>query len=206
MKKGLLVTIATILFLICPTVIHADVGVGVGTTAIEVDEELKQGMKYTLPPMTVMNTGDVAGEYTLGIAYHQDQEELLPPIEWFTFTPETFHLEPEETKSVQIELTLPIDDVVPGDYFAYVEGKPQKDLETGETIIGIAAAAKLRFTVAPSNIFEGIYYRVLSIYNEYKPYSTALVIIVGLLIIYFFLKKNFNFNLSIQKKESKKKE
>ena len=207
MKKALLV-IFTALSVLLPstTNLFASVGVGVGLGSIKVDEELKQGMQYNLPILTVLNTGDVAGEYTVDIAYHKDQEELLPPKEWFTFSPEIFYLEPGDSQNIEITLTLPIDDVVPGDYFAYVEGKPSRKLDTGETVIGVAAATKLTFTIAPSNIFEGIYYRALAIYNAYRPYSTVLIIFIGLLILYTLLKSNFNFNLSIQKKRPKKKE
>jgi hypothetical protein len=204
MKRFILLTLTALaLTLTFVQVSFADVGVGVGLGSITVDENLKQGMKYNLPVLSVLNTGDVAGEYTVDIAYHQDQEELLPPKEWFTFTPETFQLEPGGSQNVEITLTLPIDDVVPGDYFAYIEGKPIQNLETGETSIGVAAATKLYFTVEPSNIFEGIYYRVLAIYSEYRPYSTALLVFIAALIPYLVFRKNFNLDLSVQKKSKK---
>jgi len=183
------------------TPLFASVGVGVGLGKIQVDEILKQGMKYTLPPLTVLNTGDVTGEYTIGVAYHQDQPELLPPEEWFTFTPLVFHLDPGDGQTVQMEVTLPINDIIPGDYFAYIEGMPTQNLDTGESVIGIAAATKLYFTVAPSNIFEGIYYRILSIYNQYTPYSTALLAILAATLVWILFKKFFKIDLSIQKKE-----
>jgi hypothetical protein len=204
MKRSLLFTLTALaLALTFTQVTFANVGVGVGLGSITVDEDLKQGMQYNLPTLTVLNTGDVAGKYTVDIAYHKDQEELLPPKEWFTFTPEIFQLEPGGSQNVEIKLTLPIDDIVPGDYFAYIEGKPVQNLETGETSIGIAAATKLYFTVEPSNIFEGIYYRVLAIYNEYRPYSTALLVFIAALILYLTFKKNFNLDLSVQKKTGK---
>ena len=189
-----------VLFGLFTTPLLASVGVGVGLGKIQVDEILKQGMKYNLPPLTVLNTGDVPGEYTIGVAYHQDQPELLPPEEWFTFTPLVFHLDPGDGQTVKMEITLPIKDIIPGDYFAYIEGMPIQNLDTGESVIGIAAATKLYFTVAPSNIFEGIYYRVLSLYNQYRPYSTALLVFIGVLILYFLFKRFFQLDLTIKKK------
>jgi hypothetical protein len=205
MKRVLLATLTALAIVIALTnSTLATVGVGVGLGSIQVDEDLKQGMVYTLPTLTILNTGDVAGEYTVDIAYHSDQEELLPPKEWFSFSPEVFTLEPGRAQLVEIELTLPIDDVIPGEYFAYIEGKPIRNLESGETAIGIAAATKLKFTVAPSNIFEGVYYRALALYNKYRPYSTAVVVFIAILIPYFLFKKFFKLNLSVQKKEGKK--
>ena len=207
MKRSLLASLTALAIVITLTNLTlATVGVGVGLGSIQVDETLKQGMKYNLPTLPVLNTGDVAGEYTVEVAYHKDQEELLPPKEWFTFTPETFTLEPGETQNVEMVLTLPIDDVVPGDYFAYIEGKPIQNLETGETSIGVAAATKLNFTVDPANIFEGIYYRALSLYNQNRPYSTALLVFIGALIPYFLFKKFFHLDLKVQKKNTEVKE
>ena len=202
MKK--FINIVLSIFVLTPfftTPLFASVGVGVGLGKIQVDEILKQGMKYTLPPLTILNTGDVPGEYTIGVAYHQDQPELLPPEEWFTFTPLVFHLEPGDAQTVKMEITLPIKDIVPGDYFAYIEGMPIQNLDTGESVIGIAAATKLYFTVAPSNIFEGIYYRALSIYNQYTPYSTALLAILAAILIWILFRRFFNIDFTIQRNE-----
>ena len=100
-----------------------------------------------------------------------------------------------------MEITLPIKDIIPGDYFAYIEGMPIQNLDTGESVIGIAAATKLYFTIAPSNIFEGIYYRVLSLYNQYTPYSTALLAILAAILIWILFRKFFKIDFNIQRNE-----
>jgi hypothetical protein len=175
------------------------IGVGVGTGKIVVDERLKPGIIYQLPPITVFNTGDESSEYGIGVAYHQDQPELMPAKEWFSFNPEAFYLEPGEAQTVEIRLNLPVK-TTPGDYFAYVEGFPKTKSESGTASIGVAAAAKLYFTVDPANIFAGIYYRALSIWNQYPyPISGALgIILIGALYKYASSK----FSLDIRKKES----
>ncbi len=67
-------------FLIVPQA-FANLGVGVGTGKIVVDEQLKPGMIYQLPSFSVINTGDIASDYSVGVAYHEGQEELQPAKE-----------------------------------------------------------------------------------------------------------------------------
>jgi hypothetical protein len=98
----------------------ASVGVGVGTGKIQVDEKLKGGMMYKLPPITVMNTGDVPADYSLNVTYYETQPQLKPARDWFVFTPEKVFLGPGESKNIGIQLNLPLK-VVPGDYFAFLE-------------------------------------------------------------------------------------
>jgi len=160
-------------------------------------------MSYDFPNFVVINTGDITSKYTVDISYNQDQRELLPPKEWFTFAPEIFELKPGESQSVTVKLKIPIDDVIPGNYFAYLEGKPIAESDSGETSVGIAAAAKLSFTIAPSNIIEGIYYTVKDIFIQYQPYSTVLVSAIALFTLRAIFVKFFSFDFNIK---SKKKE
>lgn len=74
-----IVVLALVLFInFLPSIAEAKIGVGVGTGKIEVDEALKPGSLYRLPPISVINTGDVEGVYSLTITYHEQQEEIRP--------------------------------------------------------------------------------------------------------------------------------
>lgn len=191
--------IFVLILLLTPLMVFGRIGVGVGTGKIVVDEPLKPGGVYTLPSLSVLNTGDEAGEYGASIEYHQDQPQIQPAREWFSFNPSSFHLEPGESQSVAVSLTLPVK-TRPGDYFAYLEGHPIKTAKPG-TSISVAAAAKLYFTVAPANFIQGIYYRVISFFAAYSPWPyIALAVIIAAIII-ILIKKNFSFNLNIKKKE-----
>ncbi len=199
MKKAIVVILFVALFL--PILAFARIGVGVGTGKIVVDQPLKPGLIYTLPSLSVLNTGDEPGEYEASIEYHEGQETrddmgLKPAKEWFSFEPANFHLEPGQSQQVQIKLSLPIKGVKPGTYFAYLEGHPvQKDV-TGQTRIGVAAAAKLYFTVAPANIFQGIYYRFISLYSRYHPWDTIVLVFILLAIAFRFVSKRFKFQIA----------
>lgn len=122
-----------IVVLILPLAVFAKIGVGVGTGKIKVDEPVKPGSVYNLPSIAVFNTGDEAGDYEMGVAYHSGQPELRPDKEWFNFTPSSFYLEPNQSQSVAIRLTLPVK-TQPGDYFAYLEARPVVKRASGTTI------------------------------------------------------------------------
>lgn len=204
MKKLLPLAGLFLMILISPTPSHATIGVGIGTGKIQIDEELRSGMSYEIPSLTVLNTGDETSDYEVVLAYHQDQPELEPPEEWIEFEPQSFTLEPGKTQVVQIKIRLPID-TVPGDYFAYLEAHPTKKAQDGQTSIAIAAAAKLYFTIAPANIFQGIYYKIASFWVEYTPWTN---IVAGILLLWSLGRvfvRNFDLQFSIKGKDEGQK-
>jgi hypothetical protein len=199
MRKVAVIIISAILLL--PVLALARIGVGVGTGKIVVDQPLKPGLIYTLPSLSVLNTGDEPGEYGASIQYHEGQETrsdmgFKPAAEWFTFEPSQFHLEPGQSQQVQIKLSLPVKGVKPGTYFAYLEGHPVKKDVAGQTSIGVAAAAKLYFIVAPANIFQGIYYRFISLYSRYHPWDTVILAIIFATILIFLFRKRFKIQIA----------
>lgn len=195
--KRLIIPFAVIITaLILPFVTFGSIGVGVGTGKIQVDEPLKPGLIYTIPSLTVVNTGDEPSEYTVSIDYRGNQTELKPNKEWFSFEPLEFHLEPSMSQVVQIKLTLPVK-ITPGDYFAYLQGQPiQRTSITGGATIGVAAAAKLYFTVAPADIWQGIYYRFISIYSRYHPWDTIVLAVIFVAVLIQFFSRKFKFQIA----------
>lgn len=192
-------TIPLIIFiLLMPAAVFAGIGVGVNLGKIEIDEPLKPGGIYNLPLIGVINTGDVGSDYELEITYHQDQPELRPLQDWFSFSPANFYLEPGESKSVAIKLALPLN-MRPGDYFAYIEAHPVVNSGPGTTI-GVAAATKAYFTVAPANVFSAVVWRVYSLFTVYTPWSYVLLtVVVGAIIIVAF-RRFFNFQVGVKRK------
>lgn len=202
MKK--IIFLLALVFLLAPSLASARLGVGVGTGKIVVEDELKPGTIYTLPSLTVLNTGDEEADYEAAITYHQDQPELEPPEEWFSFSPQKFFLEPGQAQEVKIKLNLPVR-AQPGEYFAYLEGHPLKKAEKGQTSIGVAAAAKLYFTVVPANLVLGVYYRALSFWQTYSPWTQRGAILLGLIILWSLLRRRFKIQVVSQKPPAKGK-
>jgi hypothetical protein len=201
MKKIFFVTTLLVFFLL-PASVFATLGVGIGTGKIQVDEKLYPGTIYTLPSLTVINTGDEPSDYEVTIGYHEKQPELKPLIEWFDFSPKKFHLEPGKAQVVSIKLNLPIK-TEPGNYFVYLEGQPVvKSQSGGGTIIGIAAAAKLYFTVNPANFIQGVYYRVISFWKISQPWSGRITIFLAVILAIYLAKKYLNVQINFKKPEA----
>lgn len=199
MKKVLLL----LLFILAsfPLLSSAEVKVGVLTGKIIVDQELKPGLIYTLPDLVVVNNGTEPSDYGVAIQHRENQPELKPEKEWFDFEPREFRLEPGKTQVVHIRLTLPVNGVKPGNYFVLVQAHPvNKAVEVGGVTISVAAAAKLYFTVSPGNIFMGVYYRLVSFFETYAPWSFVVGGLVLLAILIFILRRFISFNVSVKKK------
>lgn len=200
-KVFLQIYLLLFIFLMTTAPVLAELGVGVGTGKIVIDEDLRPGMSYNLPSLTVINTGDQLALYGIEIAHHEKQLELKPEKEWFRFEPKTFQLEPGESQVVEMRLVLPLE-LRPGNYFAYVRGFPYRTTESGQTAVNIAAAAKLSFTVAPANIFAAIYYRSLSFYQNNQPWTTVGLAAVVFIAVTALFKKFFSFDVNIKKKSN----
>jgi hypothetical protein len=174
------------------------VGVGVGTGRIAVDEPLMPGGTYTLSSMTVLNTGDEPGNYTVEVTYLYGQPELRPPGEWVSFLPASFYLGPKQSKSVAITLNLPLD-AEPGDYFCFLEAHPV--MEGGGFRIGVAAATKLYFSVKPANIFAAVVHKISTGLARTAPASYIIIIAVLVIAAILVLRKHISIEVKRKGKE-----
>lgn len=202
-KKKLV--ILGLLFLL-PSLALAKIGVGVNSGKIELNESLRAGLIHNLPSVVVVNTGDEPSDYEVTIQHKENQVELKPDEDWFTFSPQQFRLEPQKTQVVTVKLSLPMKGLRPGDYFAFLSARPTSNISNGGTTLGVAAAVKLYFTVAPSNVFTGIYYRILSLLRLWSPGSYIVLVVVVLAILLIILRRfiSFKIDFSLRKKSGKK--
>lgn len=190
------------LFLV-PSASYARMGVGVGTGKIEFDKPLKPGSLYTLPPMTVINTGDEAGDYGVSIEYQEGQSTISPPQEWFIFIPDSFHLDASQSQVVEVQANIPIK-VAPGDYFAFLSAHPVEKVDAPNgTKVGISAATKMYFTVAPANFISGVFYRLNSLWKKYTPWTYIVSALLLLSIATVILRRFITLNISIGKMRKK---
>jgi len=182
-----------------PQLSFASIGVGVGSGKITVNEKLKPGGIYELPTIPVLNTGDEVSDYGVSIEYNEIQPQMKPNADWFTFTPSTFNLAPGKAQVVKIHVTIP-PKTIPGDYFAYLEAHPIIASVAGVSSVGVAAASKLYFTVAPANFFQGLYYRTVSLITRGAPWTYIGLGLIGLFILIKIFRKFFHFNIAINLK------
>ncbi|MDP2671630.1 MAG: hypothetical protein Q8P13_04215 [bacterium] len=174
-----------VFFLAVPKAALSDIGVGVGTGKIVLNEKLKPGATYKLPPLTVFNTGTVTATYKIRPAFNEKQSQKKPKASWFSFSPEKISINPKKSEVVTARLSLPLS-APPGDYFVYLEAVPDQTVQKGTTSVGVAAATKLYFTVVPANFLMALLYRIISIYQQFAPWSyllTLLVVSITLIIV-----------------------
>jgi hypothetical protein len=63
------------------------------------------------------------------------------------------------------------------------------------------AAAKLEFEVAPANFISGVYYRIISLFQQYQPWRTIVLAAVSFIVLVNLFKKFFSFEINFKKKE-----
>ncbi len=182
---------------VAPNLAESRIGVGIGTGKIEVTEVLMPGKTYDLPLLAVINTGDEVSDYGAGISYHEQQAEMMPPEAWFVFSPERFTLEPGQSQPVSITLNIPAR-AAPGNYFAYVEAPPIVS-SSGQTRVNVAAAAKLNFEVGISNLAIALYYKAVSVWGAYSPWTNRIAIVILAIGIVFAFKNFFRVQVNFKK-------
>jgi len=161
--------LAALLAVILPADAVADPGVGVSLGRIEIADKLRPGGSYTLPSLSVLNTGDEPGDYAVGISYLESDERLRPPATWFDLVPQRFSLEPGQAQVVRVRMLLPTG-AEPGDYSALIEAGPA--VKRGSVRIGVAAATRLSFTVTPTSWLQAQRLRLNRWLEESEPWST----------------------------------
>lgn len=192
------VLILSTLLLLPFSFVFAKVGVGMGAGEIRLDEPVKLGGIYELPSVRIFNTGDETTTYAMNVAYHQDRHEFRPAKDWFSFSPYTFTLAPNESQEVKITMLVPLKGE-PGDYFAFVESGPVASNAPG-TSVGVAVATKLFFTVVPANIWQAIGYRTSAFFDRYSPWSWGALGFVVLIILILILRRFVSLNVSLRNK------
>ena len=107
---------------------------------------------------------------------------------------------PGKAQLVEIKINLPIQ-IEPGNYFAYLEGHPVATAQKGTTTIGVAAAAKLYFTVLPANPVLGVYYKAVSFWKVYAPWPQRAAMAIGIILLLIIFKRFFNLQINLKKNE-----
>ena len=199
MKKALMViALATVLTTaVFSPPAAARLGVGINVGKIVVDEPLLSGGIYPITKMAVINTGDEAGSYELDVSYIEGQKELSPPKEWFSFKPKEFRLKPKQAREVEIGLVIPVQ-ARAGDYFALVEAHPV--VKKKAVTIGIAAAAKMSFSVNSSSLLWSIINRIVTWFTTNAPYSYIAAGVIAAAAVILLLRRFFRFSFRIERK------
>jgi hypothetical protein len=149
---------------------HSDRGVGISTGEIAVATRLAPGAGYSLPRISVSNTGDETTTYQLTVTYVEGQRQRRPALDWFDFDPGLFVLGAGESRQVNVAISVPRD-AEPGEYFALLQAKTVADAGSGQTSVGVAAATKLSFAVASSSWLDAQWRSVNRWLDDAAPWT-----------------------------------
>lgn len=194
-RDGLLAATVASVLLICAggERAGADQGVAVDLGRIAIDKKLSKGGTYQLPIMGVTNPGDERTRYQMGVSYFEGQTEERPPLEWFTFSPAEFELEPGRTQPVTTSLRIP-SGAEPADYLGLLQASIASDREGAR--VGAAAGARLSFTVKPSSLLEAWTLRLRDRLDDWMPWTYVVPALAALALAAWWLGRRFRFTVS----------
>src|SRR2546423_4045049 len=132
-----------------PIEAEASLGTGVGASPITLAHPVRPGYTYQLPSLYVVNTGTEGSDYGVHVARLSPGTERDVPVSWVHIGKPRFHLEPNQSTTVPLNLALP-DNAPPGDYLTNLVAGTLPPGQTGGVALGAAAAGKLTFTVTPA--------------------------------------------------------
>ncbi|MGD9891340.1 MAG: NEW3 domain-containing protein [Dehalococcoidia bacterium] len=190
-------TIITVLMSVMAESIRADVGVAIDIGRITVDQTLSKGGSYQLPSIGVRNPGTEHSTYRMAVSSLQSQPEREPPSDWFTFSPESFALEPGAAQPVRVTLEIPTD-AEPGDYAALIQAQIAPSGEGAQ--VGAAAASQLTFTVEPSTILEAWLVRGRRQMDAWSPWSYLLPIAAISTVAVGWLRHRYHFGFRVERR------
>jgi hypothetical protein len=180
--------------------VAAATGVSIDVGAIAVSEALAPGGEYRLPAFGIRNPGNERTSYTFIVSdagtidpdLPGDAAALAPPADWFRFEPSAVTLGPGESASVSTMVVLPVD-AEPGDYSALIGA--QISIDAGGARVGGAAAARLTFSVIPSNPIDA-WLRNAGRFLAVNPWVVQLVLGIGLLIGLILARRRFTITIA----------
>jgi hypothetical protein len=183
-----------------PVALAADVGVALDVGRIDVEQRLAKGASYQLPTIGVRNPGTETSTYEMSAGYVERQSQRRPPLDWFTFTPDRFTLEPGATIPIRVALEIPTD-AGPDDYYALLRAQVVTEGEGAQ--VGAAAAAQLTFTVEPSTILEAWLLRGRLALQERSPWSYFILGLGVVAVPAWWLGRRYRFGLRVERRGSR---
>ena len=184
MKRSLaaFICLLTLLSAGVPLLAGASSGVSINTGKIVLDKPLAPGGTYDLPNVEVSNTGTDPSNYGISVQYNEVQDQRKPDAAWLEFTPSSFRLLPGESALVKVSIAVP-ENAAAGDYFAYIEADSLQGKGASASSISGAAAARLYFSVAQTNIFKSAAASALSLVTRHSPWSYVLLWILAIVLV-----------------------
>jgi hypothetical protein len=144
------VPIALTVLLSLPAAAEASVGVGVQAGPVRLGNAAHPGGDYALTPVYVVNTGTQAEFISVRVERLSPGSGRRVPSSWIHATGPRVQLSPRQAARIPLELTIPAG-AKPGQYLSDVVVAGSTAVSVGMANLGVAAATKLEFSVAPGS-------------------------------------------------------
>ena len=145
---ALVVPAASAMLLGFPATAHASIGVGVQAGPVRLGSMAHPGGSYALPPVYVVNTGTQAESIAVRVERLSRGGGRRVPPSWVHVTGPAVRLTRSQTAYIPLQLVVP-DGARPGEYLSDIVVTGSAAISVGSANLGVAAATKLQFTVAP---------------------------------------------------------
>jgi len=162
--------------------------VGVGLGSIKLPDPLYPGGVYRLPSWPVINTGEVAGYFEVGVS---------PFSKYFSFRPQKLFLEAGENQPVAVWVKVPF--AAPSQsYKVVLEARPVMSEAGGQVRVGPVAGTKLSFAVGESpSVLGAAAQRARSFWGLRQPWLTIYLVVLCLGLAGVFLRRAFQIEMKI---------
>lgn len=167
-------------------------GVSLDLGAIAVSRVLVPGETVRLPEMGVHNPGTETAHLEMSVRGISDDGIADPSPDWIHFSPTQFDLAPGQSRVVRPTLEVPIG-AEPGQYATLLSAAAGQGGE-GVTV-GVAAAARLTFEIAPSDDLSALIRRIGSMLDDWAPWWYLLVVAILSILVRQYLARRFSFRI-----------
>ena len=129
---------------------QASVGVGVQAAPVRLGNAAHAGGSYALPPVYVINTGTQPEKISVRVERLSKGTGRAVPPSWIQATGSGVQLSPRQSARLPLELVVP-GGAKPGRYLSDVVVGGSAVISAGRANLGVAAATRLEFSVAPGS-------------------------------------------------------
>jgi hypothetical protein len=176
----------------------ATLGVGTTTPRIVIDQDVRPGGVYRLPPIPAINTGTEREVIRLSADRASEQTELYADPRWIGISPGSVTLEPSGTALFDATLTLPLV-VEPGTYQALIVAEPSVPGDAGSRP-NIQVGTKVVFRVVPSNWFMALLWRLYSLLLLWSPWSFIVLAVGAGSLIAWIVHSRYHFSFRVARR------
>ncbi len=148
LRRSWLLPASLIALAACPAAAQASIGVGIQAGPVKLSAAAHPGGSYALPPVYVVNTGTQQESLSITVQRVSAGAGQAVPASWIRAPGTAVQLAHNQAARIPLQLVIPAT-ARPGAYSSDVIVRGSAAVPDGSAHLGVAAATKLEFTIAP---------------------------------------------------------